>query len=162
MLLGVPSIEVTAAVGHDRIILWHVSQKPWNGAAAAGMYAKLGEALRKTYGDKRQFRVIEDGDTKGFQSRKGIAAKEEQLIESWKLPPRTPSWMPLDFCLWKQIEGRALSGSGSRPLGAEAYAARLRSIASHLPKTLVRGCLAKMKSNIQAVVASKGSHTMLD
>ena len=50
--------------------------------------------MRKRYGRKRRFRVVEDGDTKGFQSGKGVAAKQEQKIQSWKLPPRTPSWMP--------------------------------------------------------------------
>ena len=32
-----------------------------------------------------------------------------QKIESWQLHPRIRSWMPLDFCLWQEIEER-LSG----------------------------------------------------
>ena len=63
-------------------------------------------------GKKRCFRVVEDGDTKGFQSGKGVKAKQQQLIESWKIPPHTPSWMPLDFSLWNEIENRALSKPG--------------------------------------------------
>ena len=45
MLLGVPSIEVTAALAYNRVIMWHVSEKPWNGAKAAAMYAELGKGL---------------------------------------------------------------------------------------------------------------------
>ena len=67
---------MTAAVAHDQIIMWHVNRGPWNGEKAAEMYAKLGEALRKKWGRKRSFRVVEDGDTKGFQSSKGKEAKK--------------------------------------------------------------------------------------
>ena len=50
MLLGVPSIEIAAAVAYNRAIMWHVSEKPWNGAEAAVMCAELGKALRKFHG----------------------------------------------------------------------------------------------------------------
>ena len=36
------------------------------------MYEKLGEALRHHSGDRSFYRVVEDGDTKGFHSGKGI------------------------------------------------------------------------------------------
>ena len=113
MLLGLQSIDVTAAVAQDRIILWHVNES-WNGAKAAEMYAKLGAALRATWGNKRAFRVVEDGDTKGFQSNKGKCATEEQRIESWMLSPRSPGLMPLDFSLWDEIERRALACNVSK------------------------------------------------
>ena len=71
MLLGLPSVDITAAVGQDGIIMWHETEGPWNGQAAAQMYAKLGKALRDTYGQKRQHIVVEDGDTKGYQSSAG-------------------------------------------------------------------------------------------
>ena len=50
MYHGLKSLEVTAAVAKGRIIMWHVSKKPWCGAVAAAMYEKLGQALRKTWG----------------------------------------------------------------------------------------------------------------
>ena len=160
ILLGVPSVNVTAAVAKDRIIMWHISRGAWNGERAAEMYKVLGAALRKTWGRKRAFRVVEDGDTKGFQSSKGKRAKEAERIESWMLPPRSPGWMPLDFCLWDEIEAR-MYGKGAKTVGEtqNAFEARLRRTALRLPKHIVRNCLKKMKANIDATVASRGQHT---
>ena len=104
----------------------------------------------------------EDGDSKGYQSRKGHEAKTEENIESWTLPPRTPGWMPLDFCLWKEIEDRMMASKKSGPETKAAFEARLRKTALRLPKSLVKSCLAKMKSNIKATVQSKGKSTVLD
>ena len=162
MLLGIPSIDVTAAVGQNSILMWHVSKKPWNGQKAADMYKELGAALRKHYGKKRSFRVVEDLDSRGFQSRKGIAAKTEERIDSWKLPPRSPGWMPLDFCLWDEIEARTLSKIDRSAEDAVSYAKRLGLTAKRLPRKLIRDCLGKVHSNIQATVAAKGGHTKLE
>ena len=160
MLLGVPSIDVTAAVAHDQIIMWHVNRGPWNGEKAAEMYAKLGEALRKKWGRKRAFRVVEDGDTKGFQSSKGKEAKKAQKIESWMLPPRSPGWMPLDYCLWDEIEGRVLHKKANADETQSTFEARLRRTALRLPQQLMKSCLGKMKETIDSIVASAGKHTM--
>ena len=100
MLLGIPTIEISAAVAQDRVILWHVTEGSWNGQAAADMYGALGKSLRKRYGGKRKFNVVEDGDTKGFQSSKGKQAKTKERIKCWMWPPRSPGWMPLDYSLW--------------------------------------------------------------
>ena len=89
-LIGIPSVNITAAVAQGRIIFWHENKGRWNGAAAAAMYEKLGDTLRDRYGDLPFFRVVEDGDPKGFQSGKGIRAKQAQKIHSWTLPPHSP------------------------------------------------------------------------
>ncbi len=125
------------------------------------MYAKLGEALRKTWGHKRAFRVVEDGDTKGFQSSKGKEAKTDQKIESWMLPPRPLGWMPLDSCLWNEIEGRVLDKIKNVDETRKSIEARLRQTALRLPQHVVKKCLGKMKENIDATVASGGKHTMV-
>lgn len=162
MLLGIPSIEVTAAVGRGRVLLWHVSTKPWNGEKAKLMYGKLGEVLRKRYGIGGRFRVVEDGDTKGFQSGKGKAAKKAARITSFKLPPRTPSWMPWDFSLWDEIERRVLSKPFKGAMSAKVYAKRLSLTALRLPPRVVKNCLAKMKDNIVATKKAKGGRNGLD
>jgi hypothetical protein len=162
MLLGVPSVDITACVTKDGIIFWHGNKAPWNGEKAAQMYKKLGAALRKHYGAKRKFRIVEDGDPKGFQSSKGVKAKKEQKIESWKLSPHTPSLMPLDFSLWAEIERRTLAKTAHENESIAAYKKRLSITAKRLPKTLVRKCLLKMKDNIAQIVANEGSHTKLD
>ena len=162
MLVGIPSVEITAAVAQGRIILWHESPKPWNGKKAAAMYAKLGEALRAHYGPLPKFRVVEDGDTKGFQSNLGKKAKADEKIESWLLPPRSPGWMPLDYSLWDDIEDRVLAKRGHESESFESYKKRLCLTAKRLPSHVIKEAVSKMKSNIQETVDSKGKHTTVE
>lgn len=160
--LGLVSLDITAAVAQNKIIMWHINAKPWNGAAAAVMYAKLGTALRKHWGNKKFFRVVEDGDRKGFQSNKGIAAKKKEKIKSWLLPPRTPEWMPLDFSLWKQIESKVLAKPIKRTETVKAYAARLQRTATRLSKEVVANTLGDMRPRILETVEQKGGHLKQD
>ena len=118
--------------------------------------------MRRHYGDQRKFLVVEDLDPKGFQSGKGVRAKVEERIESWKIAVRSPGWMPLDFCLWDEIEMRTLSKPGYDNEDAASYSKRLRLTAMHLPKTLIQNCLGKLKANIEATVESQGGHTKVD
>ena len=157
-LTGIPSVEITACVAQDRIIMWHESQKPWNGNQAVNMYKKLGAALRKFHGRRASYRVVEDGDPKGFQSNKGIQAKKEQKIRSWKLSPRSPGLMPLDYSLWKEIERRVLAKKISNE-SMQAYKKRLNLTAKKLPRGQVKKTLLKMKGNIKATLVSKGRNS---
>ena len=112
--LGVPSVTISAAVAKDRVILWHEHTKRWNGGTAAELYeGPLKKALRRTWGARRFFTIVEDGDRKGNQSGKGIAAKKRAGIRALTLPPRTPSLMPLDFALWKLIEKKVMQTAPS-------------------------------------------------
>ena len=162
MLIGIPSFDVTAAVAKDRIIMWRISSKPWNGSKAAETYKDLGRNLRRFWGNKRKFRVVEDGDPKGFQSGKGKAAKIEQKIESWQLPPRTPEWMPLDFCLWHEIEERLYKQKITHDESTETFQKRLERIAKTLPRSLVRDCLNSMHKRIRLTAQEKGGHIAVD
>ena len=83
-------------------------------------------------------------------------------MQSWMLPPRSPALMPLDFCLWSEIEERTLKNTGVDQETRSQYAARLRRTALRLPKDIVKNCLAKMKENILEVVKAKGKNTVLD
>ena len=160
---GIPAIEVAAAVAFDRIIMWHVVEGSWCGEAAATMYMALGKAMRRFWGKRRSYRVVEDGDPKGFQSGKGIEAKRKEKIDSLKLPPRTPEWMPLDFCLWNEIERRMIEDDDVEGTETkEQYFARLRHVALTLPRDLVKRCLLQMRERIVGTVASKGKHIAMD
>ena len=160
MLLGVPSVEITAAVAQDKIIFWYVNEKPWCGSQAARMYAALGKTLRKRYGNLSSFTVVEDGDTKGYKSNLGKAAKKEEKIKTMDLPPRSPGMMPLDFTLWDEIEARALAKRIPRDETDEQYLKRLRSVALHLPKRIVKNAVMRMKANIEATYDSEGGTTI--
>ena len=68
--------------------------------------------------------------------------------------------MPLDYCLWDEIEGRVLHKKANADETRRTFEARLRRTALRLPQQLVKSCVGKMKENIDATVASAGKHTM--
>ena len=75
-----------------------------------------------------------------------------------KLPPRSPGWMPLDYSLWNEIEGRVLARARKKIKSKDAYAKRLSNTAKRLPATLINEVLGRMKKNISAIVAAGGAH----
>ena len=161
--LGIPSATITAAVAKDRVIVWDVVKSQWNGAAAAKMYTgPLSFALKKAWAPKRRYTIVEDGDRKGNQSSKGLAAKQKAKIRAMTLPPRTPSWMPLDYAIWQEIDKR-MNGSAPSMVETKAeFLARLEKTARGLPKAFIRKVLARMKGNIKAVIDAGGYHAKND
>ena len=161
--LGLPSVTVIAAVAKDKVIMWHVVQGSWNGAAAANMYKNsLAPALRRTWGRQRRYTIVEDGDRKGNQSTKGINAKIESKIDAMTLPPRTPSLMPLDYAIWKKILDIMVD---TAPTGAETkeqFLRRLEYTAKHLPRGFIAKQIDRMQGNIKALVDAKGYHPKND
>ena len=155
--LGIPSVCVTAAVAKDRVILWHAHSSKWNGQTAADTYAgPLLSALRRTWGARKSYTIVEDGDRKGNQSQKGIDAKAACGIKALALPPRTPSAMPLDFSIWKAIEKRVVETAPKTTETKDAFLKRLKSCAQKLPKGYVKSVIARMRPNMQDIVDADG------
>ena len=161
MLDNFKTVEITAAVNRKGIFFWHETTGRWNGQAAVDMYSQLRVALQKECPNTKRFRIVEDGDRKGFQSGAGIESKTKNKLESWKLPPRTPQWQPLDFCLWTDIDKRMLAGK-TGPESKIAFLKRLRRVALATDAELVKRCLDSIKSRVDDTVQSKGKHTYRD
>ena len=140
----------------------HETHGPWHGRAAATMYEQLRQALARAYGECRKYIVAEDGDTKGYQSNRGKAAKQKARITAMKLPPRSPGWMPLDFCLWDEIEARVLAKRDRGDESMDAYKKRLAITAKRLPRQMVENCLAGINTNTEETVTSRGRHMRVD
>ena len=126
------------------------------------MYKDLRASLARVWGVRGSYRVVEDGDPKGYQSTKGKDAKKENSIQSWRLPPRSPEWMPLDYAIWSEIDRRMCSAKISGEETKAQHIARLRRTALSLPKKYVKKVLAQMKPRIQATVHAKGKHIAMD
>ena len=105
---------------------------------------------------------MEDGDRKGNQSGKGVAAKEASKIRAMTLPPRTPSWMPLDYAIWHAIEQRMNESAPDHDETKDDYLARLEAAALKLSKPYVRKVIGRMHDNIRAVIDAKGYHAKND
>ena len=155
--IGFPSVTISAAVAKDKMIMWSVVEGSWNGQAAADMYkGPLKSALRRTWGNKRRYTIVEDGDLKGNQSGKGVRAKEAVGIIAMTLPPRSPCWMPLDYNIWDAIIDKLMDES---PEGHETKAdflERLKKTALSLPTGYIAKQIAKMRPRIQGVIDAEG------
>ena len=137
--------------------MFHPVEGNWNGQAAADMYGgPLLKALRRTWGRKHSYRIVEDGDRKGNQSNKGISAKHSLKIKALTLPPRSPCWMPLDYAIWDRIIDGMLAGAPSGRETKDAFIARLQHVAKKLPKGFVAKQIANMKTRVQGVIDAKG------
>ena len=155
--VGLPSVTVSAAVAKDKVIMWHVIEKQWNGAAAAAMYTNhLKPALRRTWPGLSRHTIIEDGDRKGNASGKGIRAKKVAKIRAITLPPRTPSLMPLDYAIWNALVKKMIDGAPKGKEHKAAFLNRLRRNAESLPKGYIKGVIGRMKGNLQALKDAQG------
>lgn len=161
--LGLPSVTITAAVAKGRIILWHALTSNWNGQTAAEVCeGPLLRSLVHAFGTQRKYTIVEDGDRKGNQSRKGIAAKANARIVALTLPPRTPSLMPLDYAIWDAINTKMVAGSPSGTESKAEFVARLRHTAMSLPAPYLFRVIDRYKANIGAIIDAKGYHPKND
>jgi hypothetical protein len=154
--LGMPSVNIAAVVSQDRIIMWKAVEGSWNGARAAETYEHMGKALKKRFGEKRSFTLVEDGDRKGNQSNKGKNAKKKAKIHALTLPPRTPSLMPLDYSIWKEVLKRMKACEPTARETKGDFIDRLRRCAMRLPRGYVGRVLDRMKDNLKALKEAKG------
>ncbi len=161
--IGFPSVTISAVVAKNRIIMWEEVPGTWNGQKAADIYqGPMLKALRRVWGRRRSYRIVEDGDRKGNQSNKGKAAKHAAGIQAMTLPPRTPCWMPLDYAIWCRIMDKVLETAPSHTETKKEFLVRLRRCALTLPRTWVAAQIGRMKEQIQGVVDAKGYHPKRD
>jgi len=161
--IGCPSVCITACVSPSkgRVIMWK-ENKTWNSDEAKAMYElHLQPALTRTYGPRDFYRVVEDGDPTGYQSSLGKAGKRAAKIRSWRLPPRTPEWMPLDYSIWEEIERKALEAAAKKETKA-SYGKKLKKVAKGLNVAYVKRVCAAMKKRIQGTFDAKGEHIQFD
>ena len=70
--------------------------------------------------------------------------------------------MPLDYCLWSEIERRMLDADISGTETKAQYVARLRQTALRLPRGLVRKAVDQMQGRIEETFSCKGKHISMD
>ena len=79
-----------------------------------------------------------------------------------RFPKYSPDLNPLDFFVWSEVERRALSGRASGVVSAKAYRARLRRIATALPRGAIERALASIPKRAKAIVDAKGGYVPFD
>ena len=154
--------HILAGICGDQVVLWEDIAGRWCAQRAADMYAgPVKKVLQRHRPGKRSWLIMEDNDPSGFKSGRGKAAKEENKMKTIDQPPYSPDLNPLDFCIWAEIEKRALSQRAPRETAA-AYRARLRTIAFGMPRSLVRKAVLAIKTRAQAIFDAGGKNIPRD
>ena len=94
------TVDIMAGISGDRVVLWEEVGGRWNGEKASDMYrGPIAKFLKKQFGERRQYLLVEDNDPTGYKSRKGMEAKKAVNIKAMAWPRYSPDLMPLDFSL---------------------------------------------------------------
>ena len=149
-------MQVAAGISAKGVLMWHVVEGQWNGAAAEMMYKDvLAPALQKAYGKVAGLTLLEDNDPSGCKSGKGKAAKAELRLHVLELPRRSPDLNPLDYGLWaevnKRMRNQELKYKAARKETVKQYAARLRRTASRIPAACFEKLIGSMQRRCKAL-----------
>ena len=156
-------VNVCAGISNGRVVLWEYLPKSWNGEEAARLYqGAILKGLKKHRGQKRNYRVLEDNDPRGYKSGKAQAAKAEHGITAVPFPRYSPDLNPLDFAIWNEVEARMIKNTPKHLETVAAYKKRLRLTALRLPSQFVVKAVRSIPARMKAVVAAKGGNIKCD
>ena len=134
----------------------------WCGKVAAEAYrGPVAKSLKKAYPLRTTFNVLEDNDPTGFQSKKGLEAKEEVKINEFTIPKRSPCLNVCDYALWDEVNRRMREQEAkwkSKKETREEYLARLKKTALALPEGVVQKMVRGMKARCERLYTAKGGH----
>ena len=157
-------INVCAGVRNNRIVLWKYLEGKWNGEAAAEIYNNdIKKLFQRVCPNKARPTILEDNDPTGYKSGVAVAAKRRLKYNVLPLPRYSPDLNPLDFCIWADIERRALNGSPKTGReSVEAYKVRLRKVAMATSRAMIKRAVLSMSTRVQAVYDAEGGHIARD
>ena len=152
---------VAGGVGAVRVRLWHVVPGAWGADAAAKMYSgPLIKALRRANPRKRTWRVLEDNDPGGYQTRRAQKAKADLNVHHFHIPSRSPDLNVMDFYVWSEVERRLRmeerTWADDRKETREQFIQRLRRTIRTLPKSSIDRAIGDLAWRAQALHKAKG------
>lgn len=157
---GARSVLIAGGVGGGKVLLWRVIDKQWCGKEAVDMYSELRAAMRKQYPRKRSFRVLEDNDPSGYQTKNAIAAKVAKKIETFGIPKRSPDLNVMDYFVWNEVERRLRKEERSWPKNRKENRAqfirRLRRTAKAIPGNLINKAIGDLARRTKLLYKAKG------
>ena len=157
------SVLVGVAISAKKVIMCHVVDGKWNGAAAAKMYSRsLAPALRKAYPSKNRFLLLEDNDPSGYKSKVAKQAKRDGKVDVFELPKRSPDLNPLDYGFWDAVNRRLRRQekrfAAGKKESRKQFVARLRRTTLRMPPQVLAPLVESMKRRCAAVKAAKGEN----
>ena len=157
------SVSVVAGIVGCRIRLWHyLPKKRWNGKIAAGVYeGPVQKVLKRCFGKKKEYLILEDNDPTGYKSNLAKEMKRKLSIKPVPFPRYSPDLNPLDFSLWHEIETRMAKREPAKET-VEQYKKRLRRTALAVPERVVRKAVNAIMRRARAVVKEGGGNIDMD
>lgn len=155
--------NVCAGISGGKVVLWHYLEKRWNGDAAAHLFSNIiPKVVKRIKGHKAKYLVMHDNDPTGYMSKKGVAARSENSVDSLLLPPYSPDLNPCDFYLWNAVMERFLKEPKKGRETVASFKARLRKAALSLPRAEVLKAVAAIKARAQAIIDADGKNISMD
>ena len=126
-------------VGPGHVLVWHVIDGKWGGAAAEELNRDAAApAFKKKMARKKDYLILEDNDPAGNQSARGKAAKKDMGLKLLRIPKRSPDLNVLDYYVWSEVERRMRQQEAkwraARRETRAAFLRRLRHTAFGLPR----------------------------
>ena len=148
-------------VGGGQVLVWETVNGKWCGNTAANFYKdSVQTAVKKRYGNKRRYCVLEDNDPTGNLSKAAIAAKRKAKLEVLCLPKRSPDLNVLDFAVWGEVEHRLRAQERRWPEGKKETRAeferRLDRLAKALPSSFIDKSIGDLKRRCERLYLAKG------
>ena len=155
--IGYKGVLVAGGVGAGKILMWHVVEKRWSGAEAA---APLAKGLQASYPGKRTFRVLEDNDPSGYQTKLAKVAKAKAHIERFTIAKRSPDLNVLDYCVWANVEKKLREQErrwpGDRRETRHQFIIRLRRVVRNYPAEEIQKAIGDLARRTELLFKAKG------
>ena len=118
-------------------------------------------ALQKEYpGSRQSFRIFDDNDPTGNQSKKCVQAKKENKLTLFQIPQRSPGLNVLDFAIWNAVERKlriqAKSWPASRHETRAQFESRLDRTARSLPAEFINKSIVDLARRCYLLHESTG------
>lgn len=158
---GVRHVLIAGGIGKGRVRLWHVVPGAWGADAASRMYeGPLLQALKRAHPGKRLWRVLEDNDPGGYQTRKAQTTKAKLHIEQFAIPSRSPDLNVMDYYVWAEVERRLRAEERAWDEdyreSRDDFIGRLRRTAKAIPMANVQKAIGDLSWRAKALYKAKG------
>ena len=152
---------VASGVGRGQVLVWHVIDGKWGGAAAEELYRDaVAPAVKKKMPRKKGYLILEDNDPAGNQSARGKAAKKDMGLNLLRIPKRSPDLNVLDYDVWSEVERRMRQQEAKWPATRRAtrpaFIRRLRRTAFGLNSAEINKALGDMTRRCAQLYKAKG------
>ena len=118
------------------------------------------QALKRAHPGNRLWRVLEDNDPGGYQTRRAQDTKHKLRIQQFWIPSRSPDLNVMDYYVWAEVERRLLAEERAWDEGyresRDDFMSRLRRTAKSIPVANVENAIGDFSWRAKALYKANG------